>query len=1112
VARKKSIGQVILGKTLPTLFVRAIIATLALLSVLFLIVQDDIETRHENRVQLVESTYNRAISDQQKLLQTISTNSHVINALQNPSSYSSSSLGVYLSSLEFGVIRFADVTVISQYGNVIATSDTLKKQPDFNLKNMPWFNDVIVQKQTYYQAKVDSITFVIPVLSNSETLGAIIAEYESLEPFLLFNFEESVVLITNPEQRILYTSDRNEFTPFALIDWSLVNDWRLAFEAEIDDLSIYGLEKSNLYFQEIYKLLGFALISVIFIIFSSLMSARLAGKLAAGTIDQFVSSLNNVKRKTDNGIVKFKLPFTEATELQQLSSEFQHLLKDLTESNLTMQRVSALMNSLNDLLVVFDQDGNITLSNRSFDKFLKATGIPSERALATLFFRRNHSELLDNHTPFPPVEKRYLIEESTTSNPYKTIHWSRHILMDDELITGVTFVGMDTTKSYELESEIHLKEAAIDGANSGIIILEIEEYFSKIIYANKGIGKLLNIDPKTLEGDLKFFIEHFNINRSAFQRINLATLSGLPVIEVLETNRNSTADLHIELTLSPVTLPRETSKVYYLGILKDVTEQQTTAKLLLEAKQKAEESAEMKSSFLASMSHEIRTPMNGVIGMLDILNESKLEAQQKNYVNIAQNSAESLLTIINDILDFSKVEAGKLEIDNIDFNLSDMLDGFIDSMAHQAHSKQLELILDTSEIEHQFVKGDPGRLRQIMTNLVSNAIKFTTHGEIIIRARLAFSTSGDLMLEMTITDSGIGIPHEKQAHLFEPFTQVDGSNRRKQQGTGLGLAIVKQLSEAMNGHVWVTSETDVGSTFGFKVQLYTSKRTAPNLPVMDIAGRRILVVDDNKQNCQVMCKQLEKWQVETRRASSGLEALEILESDPTAYDAAIIDMNMPSMDGALLGQSIKSQPVMNQLKLVLMTSISQRGDAQYFANLGFDAYFPKPATSTDIIDALSILFENGSASDDADPLVTQHYVRSLRHDQSFTRSYRVLLVEDNAVNQMISRKYIQTLGLNATIAHDGQVALDTLKNAETPFDLILMDCQMPVLDGFEATRKIRTGEAGDRYLNTPIIAMTANAMKGDRERCLEAGMDDYISKPLRKDVLAKTLKGWLSRL
>jgi PAS domain S-box-containing protein len=1113
VPRKKSIQQVILGQTFPTLILLAAVSFIALLIGIYVTVTYDIEKRHTQRVEKVTQSYQVAIENQIKLLNAAAENKFVIDALNYSDLLNIHLLKEHLASLNYSNLKYADISVYSSNGDTLATNKPLTTAVSKSYDTVPWFNQVFIQQSNYYRANSTAIVFAIPIVKNGQLIGALAAEYSSLEPFLLFNFEDSVVLITDASQRILYTSDRNNFTPFSILDWSYIEEWRLAYQSTVDDLTIIGIERSNIYYQDFYKLLTFAVISLAFIFISSIISTRAAGKLAAQTIDQFIGSLQHVIRtETDDGY-KFKLPYVEAAELQQLSSEFQHLLKNLTESNLSKKRVSALMNSLNDLLVTFDLDGNIDLSNKAFDAFLESTGIAEDSVISSIFTENNASKLLNASEAFSEVEKRYLVRTHHGDNPFRTIRWTRHVLTDEEQrITGITFVGMDTTHSSALETEIRLKEAAIDGADSGIFIAEFESNFSSIIYANKGVEKLSSLEHQFLLGTSSQLLTLLLSNKAAYENIQSATRRGEPVVEVLQWKRKDHSTVHVEMVLSPVRLQVETNKNYYLGILKDVTEQQLTAKLLIEAKQRAEESTQMKSSFLASMSHEIRTPMNGVMGMLDILNESQLDPQQKNYLGIAQNSAESLLTIINDILDFSKIEAGKLEVDQIDFNLSDMLDGFVDSMAHQAHAKRLELILDSSDIDRQTVKGDPGRLRQIMTNLVNNAIKFTDHGEIVIRAGLSEVDDDKLLLSMTISDTGIGIPHEKQARLFDPFTQVDGSHKRERQGTGLGLAIVKQLCEAMHGHIWMTSQPEKGSTFGFRIQLATSKKERLELPTFDLQKKNILIVDDNENNCKVLQKQLTKWNVTSSYALGGEAGLAVLEENEARYDALLVDMNMPGFDGATFGQLAKKVPSYEDVKLVLMTSISQRGDAQHFATLGFDGYFPKPATTSDLIDTLSILFDDGAARDEAEPLVTQHYVRSLRHDQSFTKAFSVLLVEDNPVNQMISKKYIEKLGLKSTIAPDGEQAITMMRDTHTQFDLVLMDCQMPVLDGFEATRKIRMGEAGDRYLNVPIIAMTANAMKGDREHCLEVGMDDYISKPLKRDVLNKTLKSWLGRL
>jgi len=1108
VPQPKSIGKVILSQTLPKMIAVAAFSAVVLLSGIYYLVANGIQHRHAERVKLVTETYQQALGNEASQLRALSQNSFVHEALNKPGTLSQYFLKTYLSSLNFGINKYAKISVYDSKGLLVATNKEDSTAHGAKIDNMPWYNQVVVNRKPYQSTKTSSITFVTPVIISNLVTGIVVSEFDRLEPFLLFNFEDSIVLIINREQRILYTSDGNEFSTFTIFDRGYLNDWRIAYESDVDDIKVIGLEKSKLFFREFYKFLSFALLSIAFIIINSFLSARTAGQLASETINRFIHSIKHV-RKTQS-IEGIDTNEFQVYEIDRLNNEFELLLQTLVESNLSKERVSSLMNSLNDLLVVFDLEGNLSISNSAFDIFALNTSLEMNKLLEGIFFLEDTSRLLNLEETLPDYEKHYLCNTGNNENQYYSVHWTRHALLNqDGELNGVIFVGLDTTKSHELEAEIHLKEAAIDGADSGIIILEIHPEDTQIIYANKGIEKLTGISSAQFLGDTRPLLDSPVTDKEVFKRIQNAARSNKPITEVIQLKKPDGSLYHLEIMLSPVSTIEKTTKCYYLGILKDVTEQHLTAQLLIEAKLRAEESAEMKSSFLASMSHEIRTPMNGVIGMLDILGESSLNEQQKNYVDIAQSSAESLLTIINDILDFSKVEAGKLIIDSISFNITDMLDGFVDSMAHQAHSKGLELILDTTGIDHRFVKGDPGRLRQIMTNLVGNAIKFTTRGEIVIKSELITNDDNRLMLNMSIKDTGVGIPREKQAHLFDPFTQVDGTHARKTQGTGLGLAIVKQLCEAMHGHVWLSSEGSRGSTFGFSVQLLPSEKTAPKFPKLNIKDKHILVIDENRSNRKVLSKQLEHWGLIVSSCTNGQEGIDLLKEKPNYFDAAIVDMNMPKINGSAFGKAVRSMGECKNIKLILMTSISQRGDAQFFADLGFNSYFPKPATSTDLIDALTILFENGDALMGASPLVTRHYVRSLRHDQTFSETYRVLLVEDNAVNQMISRKFIQSIGLNATIAQDGQVAIDTLNETNEPFDIILMDCQMPVLDGFEATRNIRKGEAGDRYLNIPIIAMTANAMKGDRELCLEAGMDDYVSKPLRKDVLLKTLKSWL---
>ena len=512
----------------------------------------------------------------------------------------------------------------------------------------------------------------------------------------------------------------------------------------------------------------------------------------------------------------------------------------------------------------------------------------------------------------------------------------------------------------------------------------------------------------------------------------------------------------------------------------------------------------IKSEFLATMSHEIRTPINGVIGMLTLLKQSELTDKQQHQAYLASSSANALLSLINDILDFSKIEAGKLHIEIIDFNIIDLIAEFSSTMAQKAQEKNIEFIIDVTQITQPMVKGDPNRIRQIMTNLVNNAIKFTSQGEVTLKAVLAKNEDKSLTLHCDIIDTGIGIQEDKLATMFERFTQADSSTTREYGGSGLGLAIVLKLCQLMHGKVEARSEFGQGSTFSFNIKLEKSTEKNIVLPHIDIASRHFLVVDDNQTNREVLTGQLEIWGASVTEASSGHAALALLEQQQNnIYDVAIIDMQMPYMDGAELGKRIKQNSQLSAMKLIMMTSLAEQGDIQFFANIGFDCYFSKPATPADIYNAIAIVIEDGEALHTATPLLTSHHIHQCTRD-TIPEGVQILLVEDNTVNQIVAQGILNSFGIESDIAVNGQVALERLDSKH--YDLVLMDCQMPVMDGYETTKAIR--HSNKPHQDIYIIAMTANAMLGDKEKCLAVGMNEYLSKPIDvSDLEAKILQG-----
>jgi PAS domain S-box-containing protein len=803
------------------------------------------------------------------------------------------------------------------------------------------------------------------------------------------------------------------------------------------------------------------------------------------------------------------LAMEDITERKQLESEIQDA-REYAEN---------IVETVREPLVVLNSELKILTANHSFyDTF----AVTSEETIGNFIYDLGNRQwdilklrvLVEEILPLDTVINGYEVEHDFPGIGRKTILLNARQIFRENIGSRIILLAMeDITERKQLEAEIQdareYAENIVETMREPLVVLNSD---LKILTANHSFYHTFEVTSEETIGN---FLYDLGNRQWDIPKLRVLVEEILPldtVINGYEVEHDFPGIGRKTILLNARQIFRENigSHIILLA-MEDITERQLLEKELRQSRDLAEDATRAKSGFLAAMSHEIRTPMNGVIGMTGLLLETKLTEEQTEYAEIVRKSGESLLDLINDILDFSKIEARKLDLEILDFDLRVTLEDTAEMLAVRATGAGLELICRIDPAVPSLLRGDSGRVRQIITNLAGNAIKFTPCGEVVISAALESQDEGVAVIRFEVRDTGIGIPKSRLAAIFEPFAQVDSSTSRKHGGTGLGLAICKQLAELMGGTIGGESEEGQGANFWFTARLEMQPSQLAHVPKdpvnPDMSGVRVLVADDNATNRTLLAALLGQWGYRHQSAADGETALALLreaagQGDP--FRIALIDHQMPGMDGLQLGRRIKEDPRLVSTLMVMMASLSQKGDTGIIEEVGFDGYLAKPVRQSHLNSCLGLVLGRATAGERTVGRVTRHTIA-----ESVPSSARILLAEDNIVNQKVAQGLLRTLGYRADVVANGLEAVKALELIN--YDLVLMDCQMPEMDGFEATTLIR--HAASKVLNreVPVVAMTANAMKGDREHCIEIGMSDYLAKPVKKNELRVLLEKWLPR-
>lgn len=980
---------------MPKVMAMALLVSVVLFMSFFFFVQDQLDNKHKAQLEQIERVAVNNIENITSQVTNLASNDLIINSLidyEQRENY----LTVFFQSLKITDSKDVAIGFLDFSGAPIVVNNWSLFER--NKEYFNWQNEVFENGEVNVDVSKHGILIAAPVLYGDSPEGAIVIYIKNVQDVLSYSSSLGTQVLVNDEYEVLFSSDLSFLPVGATVSRQLLAS-SFYVKSEGRWWRAVSIEPLTEAYRDVLQLFVMVFFLLLVVIFATNYSARISAKIASRALTELRDSVADASQGRSH--INQRISRKEPSEIVAIKSSFNHLLHDLLNTSLSRDRFESVMNSMSEPLLVLDHEYNLILQNNSMFELSEEFRLSLPDDFKTLFPETYWVDLEKNKT----IEIDYgRFANSRLSN--LTLLWRLNQYISDGKEIGYVLVATDLTSQKQMAFELSIKNRAIDEASTAIVISDMRLEDQPVIYANKAFLDLTGYTLDEVIGNNCRMLQGPKTDPKKRARMAVAIENQEDIDITIVNYKKDGRPFSNHITLSPI-INENDDLTHYIGFQHDVTEQQRTAAYLRQAKERAEQSAKMKSEFLASMSHEIRTPMNGVIGTLGLMLNDKsagpLSEQHQEYAVVAKDSAESLLSLINDILDFSKIEAGKLSIDQTDIDITSLTQSVTRSFRLAVEQKNIALDLDTSQVNQPHIVGDASRIRQVLNNIIGNAVKFTTEGKVSVVMVTKPLNNGKIKCEWNITDTGIGIKKDRIKSVFNAFTQADSSTTREFGGTGLGLSISKQLCHLMGGDIEVSSEFGKGSTFSFHIMAEAS----------DV--------------------KLEQ--------SSQLTTDSTLD-EPTQYQET-------TTTESVLSSSAQTQ-VINE-----PTQTQSKNSIQLSA----------------------------------------------------------LLVEDNMVNQMVAKKILAECGLSVEVVGNGQLALDKLKEApREEFDIIFMDCHMPVLDGYDATKAIRTNEAGSHWKDIPIIAMTANAMKGDKEKCFEAGMDDYTSKPIDLGVLKSLLVKWRDKL